>query len=367
MEFIIREMESGEAKAVQSLSTKSYLRSLEGFTLGFGKPKTARVAIKDGEVVGCFLYSIDNCGGKRLGYCDLVVVKPEYAGQGIGRALCKDAFSHMWAEGCDYLITFIRDDNVASWAAFKRAGFINASLPKVAKAVGFAGFLNTYVKHLHGLFVGCDIYFALPPEKIKSLPEYSKKSGFGQLALHLLTNSALIFILILLSAGIINIVSDPSPFSEQLPTILLSLLIVFGGIAIFGYIGTLFSRRKWHYRMTSGGFLMCLAFSFFRGFFPMGGNWYPDRYENTPKFRRELGISALLPWLYLIGLLVLARLFADNSILAGGTLPITVTVILIIKCIPVHPISFGSARVFFWNKILWGVMVLASISAVIFL
>jgi hypothetical protein len=273
----------------------------------------------------------------------------------------------MWAEGCDYLITFIRDDNVASWAAFKRAGFINASLPKVAKAVGFAGFLNTYVKHLHGLFIGCDIYFAVPSEKTESLPEYSKKSGFGQLALHLLTNSSLILLLILFGSGIGNIVSNPSPFIEQLPIIILSLLIVFGGIIIFGYIGTLFSCRKWRYRMTNGGFLISLAISFFRGFFPMAGNWYPDRYENSPKFRRDLGICALLPWIYLVGLLVLARLFDDNSILSGGTLTITVTVILIIKCIPIHPISFGSARVFFWNKILWGVIVLASLSSVIFL
>jgi GNAT superfamily N-acetyltransferase len=367
MELIIREMESGEAKAVQTLSTKTYLRSLEGFTLGFGKPKTARVAIKNNEVVGCFLYSIDNSGGKKLGYCDLIVVKPEHAGQGVGRALCEDAFSHMWEQGCDYLITFIRDDNVASWAAFNRAGFTNASLPKVAKAVGFAGFLNTYVKHLHGLFVGCDIYFALPPENSEALPKYSKKSGFGQLALHVSINITLILILILGSMGITNLISDPNPFIAQLPSVLFSLLIVFGGVVIFGYIGTLFSRHKWRYRMTSGGLLMCLGFSLFGAFIPMAGNWYPARYENTPSFRRDLGICALLPWIYLIGLLVLSRLFENNSILSAGTLPITVTIILILKCIPIHPISFGSARVFFWNKILWGFMILASLSSVIFL
>ncbi|MCL2852295.1 MAG: GNAT family N-acetyltransferase [Defluviitaleaceae bacterium] len=359
MELVLREMIAGEAKVVQSLGIKSFLRSLEGFYVS--KPVTARVAVKGDEIVGGFLYAIENCGEKKLGFVDFFFVDPVYAGQGIGRALCEEGASYLWAEGCDYLATFVRDDNVGSWAAFEKAGFLRADLPKVAGALGLAGFVKAYVKHLYGVCIGCDLYFAVCPENQANLPAYSKKSGIGQMVLHVLANITFLMILILSTMGISNVISDPALIISVLP----SLLIIFGGTITLGYIGTLFSKRKWHYRMVSGGLLLSLIFSVFGMFIPVAGNWYPDRYENTSKFRADMFISAILPWIYLIGLFVIIRLAGDEiGFLSSGLW--TVGALLMFRCIPFSVVNLGSVRVFRWNKVLWAVMVLASIFIVYF-
>ena len=137
MELIIREMEAGEAKAVQALGIKCFLRSFEGAYVP--RPKTACIALMGGEVVGGFLYALESCGKKKLGIIDFFFVDPKHAGQGIGRALCKEGVSQMWAEGCDYLATFVRDDNVGSWSAFQAAGLKSVSLPKVYLSNPYGG------------------------------------------------------------------------------------------------------------------------------------------------------------------------------------------------------------------------------------
>lgn len=360
MDLTLREMQPSEARTVQLLGTKSFLRSLEGF--GVPKPKTARVAVKDGKIVGGVIYSIENCGGKKLGFVDIFFVDKAYAGQGIGRALCDEGVAYLWAEGCDYLATFVRDDNVGSWRAFEKAGFIRSDLPKVAGALGQGGFIKTHVKHLYGFGLGCDFYFAVRPENSADLPAYSKKTGIGQLALHLFTNIALVLIVILSGMGFANVASDPPLITSQLPTILISLLLIFGGVIILSYIGTLFSGRKWHYRMPTGGLLLGLIFGFGMGaLIPMAGNWYPNHYENTRKFRVDMGISAFLSWLYLIGLLIIARLFGGDIQFLGSGLQVVISILLMFRCIPFPVVNLGSVRVFRWNKVLWALMAAASI------
>jgi len=359
MELILREMEAGEARAVQSLGIRSFLRSLEGFFVT--KPKTALVAEKDGKIVGGFLYAIETRGAKKLGFVDFFFVEPAYAGQGIGRALCDEGVARLWAQGCDYLATFVRDDNVGSWAAFEKTGFARASLPKVAGALGLGGFVKTYLKHLYGLCTGCDLYFAARPDSQAPASDYAKKTGISQLALHVLTNTMLVLIPALVAFAAAG--ASSAAFSvQQFSMVSLSLLIVFGGAAVFGYIGALISRRKWRYRMPSGGLPLSFIFSVIGGMlYPVAGNWYPDRYENTPKFRKDMGISAILPWLYMIALLVAARQFGIELPILSTMPQIIIAVLLVFRCVPFPHVNLGAVRVFRWNKVLYGVMVLASI------
>jgi len=63
MELILREMEAGEAKAVQALGIKCFLRSLEGFYVV--RPKTALVAEK-GELAARFAAKESRICGRRL-------------------------------------------------------------------------------------------------------------------------------------------------------------------------------------------------------------------------------------------------------------------------------------------------------------
>jgi len=352
-------MEAEEARSMQTLGNKTFLRSLEGPYVP--KPKKALAAIRDGNIVGGFCYSIEICGKKKLGFVDFLFVDPIYAGQGIGRALCQEGTAHLWELGCDYLATIVRDDNVGSWSGFVKSGFIRASLPNVADALGIGGFIKTYVKHFFGFSPGCDFYFAIhPDDNSVPLSDYAKKTGFGQILLHPLTNIFLVLLPILIS--LITSAAIPPNF----PILISRLLIVFGGVIFFSYIPTLFSGRKWHYRMPTGGLLLASIFSIFGFFMPMAGNWYPDRYENTQAFRRDMGISALLSWVYLLGISIAARLFDGVSAFFGTGVLIVIGVLLIFRCIPSPVVNLGSVRVFRWSKVLCILLALASIFTVFF-
>ena len=357
MKLILREMRPDEAKTIQSLGIKSFLRSMEGFYVP--KPKTARVAEMDGKIVGGFIYGIEIGSKKKFGVIDFFFVDPKCAGQGIGSALCEEGVSFMWQEGCDYLATFVRDDNVGSWAAFEKTGFFRANLPKVASALGLGGFLKLYVKHLYGICSGCDLYFAKHPESPESLPDFAKKTGFGQIALHVFIHALLILTMFFRGMGEGVDISDT--LSLLFTSILPSLLIIFCGVILFSYLGTLPSKRKWHYRMPTGGLLLSAAFSVFSIFLPMAGNWYPERYEKSTKFHMDLGLGAFLSWLYLIGMLTVMRLVGDDIPFLNSDVQIIIVILLIFRLVPFPVVNQGSVRVFRWNKILWVIMAVASV------
>ncbi|MCL2248529.1 MAG: GNAT family N-acetyltransferase [Oscillospiraceae bacterium] len=385
-QILIREMEPGEAKTIQALGVKTFIRSMESFYVS--KPSTAKVAALGDKIVGGLIYTTDNFGDKKLGFIDFFFVDPAYAGRGIGRDLCREGINYLWSEGYDYLAAVVRDDNVGSWAAFKKNGFVNADLPKVARAMGFLGFLQVYFKHWYFFSSACDLHFAPRPESIdaenddmrslqahsdnETLPSgFRKKTGFGQFAMLLLVNLLFVLISTIIGNGFLRWNYPFVDFFTGLfPTLASATFIVFGGTTLFTYLGTLFSGRKWRFRVPTGGFTLCLVISIIGFFFPLGGNLYPDKYENTAKFRRDMGIPALLSWLYIIALVVGLGLFADRlpvllDYLWAYTSALAV-LLLIFRCIPSLHASFGSSRVFSWNKALYVVMLLGSVYLIFF-
>jgi len=383
-QILIREMLPHEAQTIQALGVKTFIRSLEGFYVA--KPESARVAVLDDKIVGGFIYTTDKFGDKKLGFIDFFFVDPAYAGRGIGRDLCKESIDYLWAEGYDFLGAVVRDDNVGSWAAFEKNGFVNADLPGVARSMGFLGFLQVYFKHWYFFSSACDLHFAARPASVSGaeteehdvhplqahsgdaplLSSFRKKTGFGQFAMFLLANLIFVLISTIIGSGFIR---WDYPFADffagTLPTLAIATLIVFGGAALFTYLGTLFSERKWRFRVPTGGFVICLALSFAGFLFPLGGSLYPDKYENTAKFRRDMGVPALLSWIYVIALVVGLGLFADGlpvlfDYLWAYTGALAVLV-LIFRCIPFPHANFGSSRVFTWSKVLYAVMFLGSV------
>jgi len=369
MGVIIREMEADEAAAVQSLGLRTFLRSLETFFVP--KPKTAKVAVLDDKIVGGFIYTTEIHEGKKFGVVDFFFVDSAHGGQGIGSELCKEGVAYLWSEGYDYLAAVVRDDNVASWAAFEKNGFVRANMQKASNALGFVGFLSFYIKHAYFVSSACDLYFAPRPGRGIELSSYSKDTGLGQITLHLFANLLLVFIFALARTLFFRETSSFADFLRvDLPAFSPAVLFVFGGAILFTYLGTLFSERKWHFRVPTGGFVLCFIVGFFGFLFPMGGSFYPDRYENTPEFRRDMGIPALTSWLYIMALLLVTSLFAEVLPLFSyniwayiGTLA---GVLLIFRSMPLLHVSFGSSRVFAWNKILYGIMFLVSVLLLVF-
>jgi len=346
-------MQEGEARAAQSVAIKVFLRSAEAPFVP--KPKTAWVAVKGGKIAGGYVYTIETCGEKKFGSVDFFFVDPAYAGQGIGRELCEQATEFLWGLGCDYLITSVRDDNVKSWRAFETVGFTRARLPKIMGALGLLGSVKAAIKNFHGFNTGCDIYFAVRPGGSDDLSAYAKLPGGGQLALHILANTALLMFLMLRNET-----------ATATLAVLPAVVVIFGGIALLSYIGTLFSARGWRYRLVNGGLITNLALIMVGLLFPVAGNWHPERYENTPEFRADMGLTALLPWLYLIAMFVTQRLFGDGIPFPSGLFTGMAGILLTLRCIPVPLINQGGVRLFLWSKPLWVAMAAASIYIVYF-
>jgi len=296
-DIVLREMHPNEAKGLQLLALKNFRRSLESPYVF--KPKTAILAEKDGKTIGGFLYSIETVGKNKLGFVDFFFVDSAHMGQGVGSMLCKDGIALMWEQGCDYLITFVRDDNVGSWAAFERQGFVRAGLPQFIKAVGLGGLIKSNLPHGYGFSIGCNLYIATNPKSEIPATGFKKGLGFGQIMLHFLMSLALLLIV-----GFFNIpmilswnVSFDSDILIGLPLFLLTVIFIFVGTMLF---------------------------------------------------------TAFLPWLFLLALMPLFQTFGLNQIL--------VIILLIFRCIPWLSVNIGTSRIFQWNKALWFVMVLATIA-----
>jgi len=349
MDLTFRRMAPEEALELRKLGRKSF-GPLEA--LFVSTPQTALVAVLDEKTVGGFVYQFETIGGKKVGFASFLFTDPAAHGQGIGKRLCEEGIRHLWEEGCDALVTFVRDDNVASWGLFKRNGFALASLPKLVKLFGLPGLAKLFVKTTYGTFsIGHDFYVALRNKE--STQSYTKEGGAGQVAAYVLINVLFLLFFMLRAAP-----------NMHLFYAMAAGAVVLSGVVLAGYIGTLFSKREWRFRFTSGGGLVYLIINFAIGhFFPLIGNWYPLRYENTPRFRRDMAVNSIAVWVFLLGLIA-AR------VIAGGTMFLTyaahiASFLLIYRLLPVAVFeSSGFWRVFKWNKVVLGLLIAASIALV---
>ena len=338
MEILIRDMQPDEVKEAVALAKKSF-GLIEG--LFVPAPKLALVALSGGKVVGGIFYSVKISDGKTFGFIDYVFTDPALQGQGIGRRLCEACFDALWKLGCDALLTFVQDDNVSSWRLFVTNGFVRSSLPKMVKRFGLLSALKAKLLFsTFGLCVGYDFYLALPDKG--EIRAYEKEeSNPRQILAYILIN-------LLFAAGIILTASARL-------TALAAFVYVFLGCVLAGYIGTLFSKQTWHFRLTGGGALISLAAAIVQ-FWPMNGGWYPQNYENSATFKRDMAFNSIVVWLFLLFLSASRLLITEAAPLVTGIWSIA-TVLLVIRCIPLSPISsYGAGRVLRWNKTVYGIL-----------
>ena len=350
MNITVRHMNPGEAAELKKLARKSF-GPIEA--LFVPTPKVALVAVADEKIVGGFVYDIETIGDRKTGIASFLFTDPAFHGQGIGKRLCEDGIRYLWEDkGCDVLVTFVRDDNVASWGLFRKHGFALANLPRLAKFLGLPGLTRLLAKTTFGLFaIGHDFYVAMRDRE--STGPYGKREGPGQVAAYVLVN--MLFLLLL---------SLVSPV-QNIFYLMASGALVLSGVVLAGYIGTLFSRRKWGFRFTNGGGLIYLIINLATGrFFPLIGNWYPLRYENTPGFRRDMAVNAVAVWVFLLALAAARVMPGEPPVFLAYAQGIA-SALLVYRCLPVAVFgSSGFGRVFRWNRIVLGLLVLASVLVV---
>jgi len=351
MSILIRQMRPEEAANVKKIA-KNAFGFLEGMFIT--KRKDAIVAVDGNKLLGGVYFSMGKRGGKKFGHVDYFFIDPTAQGRGIGKMLCKAAIDHLWELGCDFLLTYVRDDNVASWKLFVENGFVRTDFAKLAKVVGLGGAIHQHCLTSAAFCIGHEIYIAMPSAELAA-PLEKPKSQLLQLAIFAVM--PILFLLPNINWG--NL--------ESLPIVLGALAIIFMGYVLAGFAGTLFSiGRKWRFRFTGGGAPMTFLISLFSGgITPMVGNWYPAKYENTPAFKRDLGIQAAFGWIYLIGIAVVGNLL-DGPL--WGTVAGITFILLIYRCILMVPfISFDNGRIWNYNKILFFVIAVASLCTALWL
>ena len=342
MEITICELDEHNIKEAVKIARKSF-GIFESFFIR--KPKQGFVAVIGDKVVGGVFYSTKHSSAKKFGVISFLFTAPRYEGHGIAGKLLDACIAALWADGCDGLVSYVQDDNVGSWINFEKRGFVKTTLLKSAGAFGTVTALKIQILYLETYIscVGADFYIALPDqEKTK---KYARNDiSFIQILFFILLNM-LFLTLVIVHAY------NPS-------MAVLSIASLFTGMSVVGFIGTWFTGRKWRFRLTQGGFVLVPLLGLF-AFYPMIGNWYPLKYENTPKFRRDLAFNSILIWLFLLCVVISTR-FTDSLILAGmGQLAV---VLLIFRCIPIIPFSsYGSGRVYEWNKIVFALFAIASL------
>jgi len=342
MDIIIRQMQESEAKEAVKVARKSF--GIVGYIL-IRKPKHGIVAVVDDKIVGGVFYYTKNSGAKKIGVVSFLFSDPNFQGHGIAGNLLDECIATLWEDGCDGLVTYVQDDNVASWAAFEKRGFVKTTILKSAKALGSSTALKSqlFFTQSFAFCVGADFYMALP--NMETTKTYERKDiSIVQIGLFILMN------LILLSFIIVRSI-DPL-------RAIAAITLLLGSTALVGWIGTWFTRRKWRFRLAQGGFISTVLASAFT-IFIMIGNWYPVKYENTPKFRRDMALNSILIWLFLF-VIMICNMFIDNLILEG--MQNLSAALLIYRCVPILPFSsYGSGRVWNWNKPVFAVFAVVSI------
>ena len=335
----IRRMEAGEEAEVRRIGRRAF-DGLE--SLWVGKPKQAVVAVKDGKIVGAILYKFFQSSGRKVGYLDYAFVDPDFHGQGVGGILYKESADYLWNQGCDALTAVVKDDNVGSWGLLLKNGFTRVSLPEIIRQFGFTEMLRQYFGTPFCIGIGMEYYIARRDLECPS----GKGGSVKQLAVYGLAN-LLLFCIVLLRI-------------QKIVTALAAYGVILAGGIFIGYFTTMFSKRQWHFRLNNGGGLICALVNFI-GVYPMVGNWYPDRYENTESFRKEMGINGLAGWIFVL-VLSLAPFFSRHVF--ARYVGLISSILLIYRILAFYPFeSFGGGRVYRWKR--WVYVLMSLLSAVV--
>lgn len=339
----IRKMEQSEARAVKKVAQRTF-----GIVerLFISRPKEAMVAVVDDKIVGGIIIKYIVSSGKKIGYFDAAFIDPDYQGQGIGGKLYRETTKYLWEQDCDALSALVKDDNVGSWKGFLNNGFSQTTIGEGIRQLGFLPMLLQYFITPFCIGNGMEFYLAVKEQGVQP-----KKVQTGQqIMLYLLVN-----FLLMLFPSICN--------GFNFTTFMGAYLTLLVGSILCGYVGTLFSKRQWQFRLNSGGAAL-VALINMGGAYPMIGNWYPKSYDNTKEFRRAMGINALFEWGFLVCITILAWAIQGNCVFfrylfqLGGTF-------LIYHMFIFYPFEcFGGKRVYLWNKWLYVILTILSIATI---
>lgn len=338
----IRSMKEDEAKTVQQLGRRAF-SGLE--SLFISPPKEAIVAVEGEKIVGAVILKLlKGEHGALIGDFSAGFVDPACRGRGIANQLYKAATNRFWELGCSFITAQVKDENAGSWRALEKSGYARVTYMELRRLLGFKGLMSVLKSTPTAFAYGMDLYLAAKTVSFKKKAD----SIVLQIATYILLN-----LIIACTALLLNRQIHLGWF-----------LLAYGGLLIgellFTRIG-LISEHRWRFRLTNCGFTIPLLVSILGGVFPMLGNWMPEKYEDTSRFRWIWGGGAVMGWIYLLLIVALSR-WVWTDLEFTSYLYQLGSILLIYKLIPVYPFEgFGAARIFRMNKLVYGTMAIATL------
>lgn len=328
MNITIREMQKDEV----SLAWKTGRPSFSPVErLAFQKPKQAFLAFSDDEIVGMASYQIFPAkNNHKIGYVETGYVKKGLEGNGIGSALYQKATIFLKEQGCETVTATVRDDNIASWKLFQNNGYHVIGFLQMLQQYGLPGAIRLWFKSTLAIATGFHLWSTAP----------YKDSGTP----HQLAVFAFLNLLILLSIFLFQGSAADFVFITAATACLLTAALL-GGL-----IFTLFSKEKWHFRVTRGGLLVSVLLVATGTIWPVVGRFYPLEYKRTTAFRRSMGFEGLFEWLALLLVVSMAAVAKDQSLFLNDLVSLGAT-FLLFHSLPLYPFEcFGGRRIWNYHK-----------------
>ncbi len=340
--IILRDMLQEEADSLYREAKRNF--SLVE-ALGASKPKNALVAEADGEIAGAlFLKTYRIRGNRKLGYLDLAYVKKKHRGKGIGNMLYPAAVDKLKKEGCETVCAMVKDENVASWKLLVKQYFTKPDYIAFFREFGLFYGLLVWLRTLYCIACGMNFWISKPCKERKTVHELAAFFGIN--------------LLIFSFRGIYVVVhsSGGSVWQESLVFVLVLAVSVLGG-----FVGTLFSKERWHFQLTRGGLLLSIVLLFLGTCFPLVGRWYPAKYIKNHEQRRSLGITSVCEWAGMGALCLIAFFLFPAGTFQRYTVQASAT-LLLYHIVAIYPFEhFGGSRVYHWNKAVFLILSLATV------
>ncbi|OPL07774.1 MAG: hypothetical protein AVO33_03850 [delta proteobacterium ML8_F1] len=337
----IRTMKNEEAVVIQKLGKQLF----EPFdAMMISKPKNCIVALENEEIVGAVIYKYLTLKPVKLLYVEFIFVRGNTISRGIGRKLLDACMAQGINENCNGFSAIIRDDNVASWKLFLDRGFERVQFKPLISLFGIKETMKQLFETHFGFATGMDYYVKIDKPFVKdSITPTSFQLG------HYFLVSSLVIIPLL--------VKDISYGFQMILALITTLLIRMLG----GYLLTRFTKEEWSFRVSEGGYLIPLIASLFGGVYFLCGNWYPKVYSKSETFKQTLGLASLGQWLSLYMVILLnAFVFQQSDFL--NLVTFLASFLMVLSLIPFNPVaSFGGKRLYDWNKVTYGFVVVLSI------
>lgn len=344
MKIEFREMRSDEIKEVVKVAHHSF-GIIE--SLFMAKPKQAVLAVVDGVIAGGIAYKIfPGNHNKTIGFVEAAFVGKEFAGIGIGNQLYQETTDFLKAHGCEHVITMVRDDNVASWKAFENSGYYRITYMQMFEVLGLPRSLWFWIISLNCTAVGHELWATVPGKPVNS---------FSEMALYLVMVTVTLLPALRFGAAM-------NGFGASV----LGILALMTAAMLGGFLATRLSDRKWHFRVTRGGLLVSLLVAARGGVFPMVGRYYPDHYNRSEDFIKDMGMEAIFEWIFVLVLFVVSVFRGDSSMVCVAIRSFGPS-ILLYHALPVFPFgSYGGTRIWHFNKMISMVLLLISLGIMIF-